>query len=553
MLMKRILLPALLILLLCLGLILIDFPFAGMASGREASGGRTSVSGTVTDGNIPLPNAIVKIAASPYADTTDENGRFRVEYERGINKELITAWKEGFYNGGVEITENRTDVNIPLTPLFEKDNPLYDWVDPAPSFFVQRYVLAALGKVSRCGDCHASIIYEQWKNNGHAQSASNPRFMDLYNGTAGDGSPDAHPGFRLDYPHSNGNCSNCHAPAAAVKNMIGVDMNTLEVVEKLGVSCDFCHKVKDVRLRENTSINSGVMHMDIRRPPEGHQVFFGPYTDVPHPDAYAPAISKSIYCAPCHQGSFWGVPVYESYSEWLASPYAAKGITCQNCHMHPDSVTTNFAPGRGGLERDPKTIPSHYDFGSRDSAFLASSVTMATTGTTRKDSLHVRVSITNSTAGHHIPTDQPMRNLILLVTATNGQGKTLPYGGTNIIPYWGGRGSPADGNYEGLPGKGFAKILFERNPQYLSSTKKSELQRQITPAPQWRIVNIQSDNRIPAMATDVSAYTFGVRPEDLPVTVKSELIYRRTFKNWAAMKKWDLQDIVLARNTSTIR
>ncbi|MBF8296619.1 MAG: hypothetical protein HW389_3164 [Bacteroidetes bacterium] len=177
---------------------------------------------------------------------------------------------------------------------------------------------------------------------------------------------------------------------------------------------------------------------------------------------------------------------------------------------------------------------------------------METKGNVLDDTLRVSVAITNATAGHHVPTDQPMRNLILLVKATNVRGKTLTYTGGGKIPYWGGQGDPAEGNYEGLPGKGFAKILEERNPQYVSSSK-SELQKQISPSPQWRIINIQQDNRIPALATDISGYAFQVRSEDLPVTLKTELIYRLTFKNWATMKKWDLKDIILARNISTIR
>ena len=177
---------------------------------------------------------------------------------------------------------------------------------------------------------------------------------------------------------------------------------------------------------------------------------------------------------------------------------------------------------------------------------------MKTVGTLADDTLRVSVAITNATVGHHIPTDQPMRNLILLVKVTDAHGKELPYSGKNTIPYWGGQGDPADGNYEGLPGKGFAKILYEKNPQYVSSSK-SALQKQISPSPQWRIVNILSDNRIPALATDVSVYDFHVKSTDLPVTVKTELIYRRTFKNWAVMKKWDLKDIMLARNEERIR
>jgi nitrate/TMAO reductase-like tetraheme cytochrome c subunit len=522
-----------------------------LLTGEGRGDGQGTITGIVTDGTVPLAGAVVKIAATTIGDTTDSEGRFRIDYGKDPTGKLVTAWKEGFYNGGVELEQGASDITIPLIRLHENDNAEYAWVDPAPSFFLKRYALSLFNKNENCGDCHASIIYEQWRNNGHAQAATNPLFMSLYNGTDAAGAGDVQPGFRLDYPHSAGNCANCHAPAAALRNVIGVDMNTLEDVEKLGVSCDFCHKVKDVKMKENTSIFSGVMHMDIRRPPEGHQVFFGPYTDIPHPDAYAPIQSSSLFCAPCHQGSFWGVPIYESYAEWLASPYAAQGITCQKCHMKPDGVTTNFAPGKGGLERDPQTIPSHYDVGTRDSAFLASSVTMNTDGLVKGDTLRVSVAITNATVGHHIPTDQPMRNMILLVRAVDARGKELEYAGTNTVPYWGGKGDPAGGNYEGLPGKGFAKILYEKNPQYLSSSK-SQLQKPLLPAPQWRIMDIQSDNRIPAMATDESVYDFLVRAEDLPVTITAELIYRRMFKTWATMKKWPLKDVVLARNQASV-
>jgi hypothetical protein len=508
---------------------------------------RGFVTGKVTDGGTPVTGAVVKIAATTITDTTNEQGEFRLEFVPPLTTKLITAWKEGYYNGGVELNDGQDHIDIPIVLLPTSDNADYQWVDPAPSHPAKRFVLALFDKVENCGDCHSSTIYEQWRNAGHAQAATNPIFMNIYNGTDVHGNEGVQPGFRLDYPRSNGNCANCHAPAAAVKNIIGVDMNTLSGVETLGVSCDFCHKVKDVHLRENTSINTGVMHMDLRRPPEGHQVFFGPYTDVPNPDTYAPIMSQSLFCAPCHQGGFWGVPIYESYAEWLASPYAEKNITCQDCHMRPDSVTTNFAPGRGGLERDPLTIPSHFDFGSRDSAFLASSVSMQTQASIEKDTLRVTVSIKNTTAGHHVPTDQPMRNLILLVKGVDSHGKELTYVGQSVVPPWGGHGDPAAGNYEGLPGKGFAKILSENAPQYVSSVNR-ELQKQISPSPQWRIISIKEDNRIPALATDVSRYDFQARGPTSSMTVTSTLIYRRTFKDWATMKGWDLEDVVLARN-----
>ena len=54
-----------------------------------------------------------------------------------------------------------------------------------------------------------------------------------------------------------------------------------------------------------------------------------------------------------------------------------------------------------------------------------------------------------------------MRNMILIVRAIDSKGRELTYSGENLIPIWGGRGKISEGNYEGLPGKGFAKILFE--------------------------------------------------------------------------------------------
>jgi hypothetical protein len=370
-------------------------------------------------------------------------------------------------------------------------------------------------------------------------------FLSIYNGTDIHGNQGVMPGYKLDYPNSTGNCANCHAPASAVNNFIGVDINKLEGVEKLGVSCDFCHKIKGVDLKENSSAFTGVMQYELLRPPEGHQIFFGPYDDVPDPDAYSDNISKSIFCAPCHQGGYWGIPIYESYNEWLLSPYAEEGIECQDCHMPPDGVTTNFAPGKGGVERDPTTIPTHLQLGSRHKDFLASAVELRAAAVVKGNRIEVNVEIENVAAGHHVPTDSPMRNIILIVQAFDAIGNILTYSGENIIPMWGGRGKVSEGNYEGLPGKGFAKILFEDWIPFVP-LKVNMRGEQVFPAPQWRTVKIKQDTRIPALAIDVSKYEFKMGEQKGPYTIECKLIYRRIFKNWADMKKWELDDIELA-------
>jgi hypothetical protein len=169
------------------------------------------------------------------------------------------------------------------------------------------------------------------------------------------------PGYKLDFPNTSGNCAACHLPAAAIDNAYGIDPAKAAGVEKEGVACDFCHKVWDVRLASNGLPQPnmpGVLSFEFRRPPEGHQFFAGPFDDVaPGEDTYSPLQQQSRFCAPCHFGMFWDTTIYNSFGEWLESPYSAEdGKTCQDCHM-PHLGATYFAlPDKGAAERDPQAI-----------------------------------------------------------------------------------------------------------------------------------------------------------------------------------------------------
>jgi hypothetical protein len=69
----------------------------------------------------------------------------------------------------------------------------------------------------------------------------------------------------------------------------------------------------------------------------------------------------------------------------------------------------------------------------------------------------------------------------------------------------------------------------------------------------WRQALIVSDNRIPALGSDTTVYTFTVPPGHLPATVESELRFRRVF--WGVMdaKGWDTPDIVMAIARRTVQ
>ncbi len=113
-------------------------------------------------------------------------------------------------------------VDVTLQPLFDRDNHDTPGLNSA----------AKRGAES-CGICHRE--YAEWKADSHSQSATNPRFLNLYRGTditekkaspralISEGKamppdpalPDFGPGFKLDNGDRAGNCATCHTPMAA--------------------------------------------------------------------------------------------------------------------------------------------------------------------------------------------------------------------------------------------------------------------------------------------------------------------------------------------------
>jgi hypothetical protein len=409
-----------------------------------------------------------------------------------------------------------------------------------------------------CSDCHGGKIYNEWEGSAHAQGVSNVRFLTVYNGTDVTGNmspatrfathrdygrfplpPDPEqpyfgPGFKLDFPNQPGNCATCHAPTAALEREAGADINEISGIDGMGVHCDFCHKIIDVEVSSITGLPlknmPGIQSIELRRPFDGRQLFFGPYDDVDiGPDTYLPLQGESRLCSSCHNASFWDTPIYESYREWLESPYPSEGQTCQSCHMKPDGKSANFAPGRGGMDRDPNQVFSHNFPGASDVEFLQDTAIMQLDARRNGGRIVVDVRVTNENAGHHIPTDHPMRNILLVVSAETIDGQALELAEGSLVPVWGGVGTEPD-DYAGRPGKGFAKILEERWTG-------------VAPAvAYWNPTVIKEDTRIPARNSDRSNYVF-VESGLNPVEVTAELIFRRAFKDLADIKGWNDPDI----------
>jgi hypothetical protein len=206
-------------------------------------------------------------------------------------------------------------------------------------------------------------------------------------------------------------------------------------------------------------------------------MFFGPFDDVVRRVSYLELERRSQFCAPCHQFSFWGTPIYESFREWLESPYPGMGIECQTCHMKPTGIDYFVFPKDGGLIRRPETIASHLQPGASDLELLQNTVELTLSAQQVGARVQVSTSITNTEAGHHVPTDFPGRNMILTISATDGEGQTLPQLSGPTVPEWGGAQS-------GLPGKAYAKVLCD------------VVSGEYPVVSYWRQALIISDNRI---------------------------------------------------------
>ncbi len=544
-----------------------------------------SLSGTVKGANGPLAGAMVQVRGTGNRTKATDTGGFTLSGVTGTAPIVVTAWAEGHYVGWAELHPGGPDwkagsaVEIALKPLPKEDNNLYPW-----------FSFEGVKGSASCGLCHRE--YEEWRADAHSRAATNPRFVTMYTGTDVHGRPgqptrwgkggvalppdpdQPHfgPGFQLDAPGRAGNCAACHTPVAsnvpnrrncgwsgchtsqtAERSPTPLEANTLPVGlsgdAAEGITCDFCHKVGGVILDPKTRLPlpdmPGLLSMRLFRPAEGEQLFFGTLVDVQRRVSYLPLQSQSEFCAPCHYSVFDMVVgqetgtgdalIYNSYGEWLESPYShpETGRTCQQCHMPVSSAKYFVFPARGGLTRDYATLHDHQMPGASDPELLQNAVTMRCSAQRAPEGqLQLEVSVTNDKTGHHVPTDAPIRSIILVVEALDAQGRPLALRQGPVNPAY-------SGDYGGRPGKTFAKVL------------RDKWTGEAPTAAYWRPVSLAEDTRLAAMATDTTRYSFDL-PAGQTARVNVRLLYRRTFQKVKELKGFTDPDILMEEETIRI-
>jgi hypothetical protein len=543
------------------------------------------ISGVVRDAEGPVADATVRVQLSENKTTTAADGSFTLTDIIITEPISVTAWAAGYYVGGATARPSLEPVTVTLKPHYTTDNLDYEW-----------FTFNGIEGSASCAPCHTA--YDEWQADAHSQAAVNPRFLTMYQGTDVHGNqsprtqygasgalpPDPDqpyygPGYKIDFPDRAGWCAACHTPLASnaapdntctwsgchteltgrlsssvpdpialPSDQYGVSPVGLTGDAADGIGCDFCHKIGEMLLDPDTGLpyadRPGISSMRLYRPEEGKELFFGTYDDVTRRVSYLPLEEESAFCAPCHYGVFGGVVapgevaggvvVYNSYGEWLESPYSdpESGQTCQDCHMPPVENDYFVYPEQGGLRRDYKPVHDHYMPGASDEALLQNSVTMTATAQLDGDTVLLEVSITNDKTGHHIPTGVPLRHMILVVQATDADGNLLLLRHGPVLPDW-------TGDYAEQPGQYYAKIL------------EDEWTGESPTGAYWRDIRLVEDTRLAAFETDISRYAFAAPAEGF-VTVEARLIFRRAFQQLMEWKGWDDPDIVMEEETVVV-
>lgn len=475
---------------------------------------RSFIRGQVVDEAKPLSAARVRIKGHAVSTVTDEQGRFSLPAP-ATRPLRIAAWKHGYLIAGVAVDDK--PLQIQLKPLPASDNSDYRWVDPAPDEASEH----------NCGNCHRNI-YDEWKSTGHATAAQNRQFANLYEGTDWNGN--AGHGWSLidEHPDGAGVCAACHAPGIHFESGASNDMRSVTGVASDGVHCDFCHKVVNTEPGD-----FGLMHgrfaLQLLRPHEG-QLFFGPLDDVDRgEDSYSPLQSESSFCASCHEGVVFGIHVYSTYSEWLESPAATAGKSCQMCHMAPTGEMSSIAHGTGAIRRDPDTLASHSLMPHGQKKMLRKCVTIGLTFAHRPTSIECTVTLVAEGVGHYVPTGFIDRHLLMVVEPLGRAGERLKTETGPRLP-----------EYAGLalvdrPGRLFGRILADDSGA--------------SPAAFWNAIEQRSDTRLKPNEPDYTRFEF----PNATRRVRVQILYRRFWQQVAREKQWPDDTLVIHDKTWIVR
>jgi hypothetical protein len=272
--------------------------------------------------------------------------------------------KKPVVSGEVKVVEPSSEVNA--------EAPSADEIaETAAAEHKSLFIESQYPSATTCATCHPKH-FEEWSKSQHAYAQLSPVYLsfssftnEITSGTNGD--------F----------CFRCHSP-------VGANMGESPFISNLdrhpssreGITCITCH-----RLTQSYNKRSGRLSIrkgDLLDPVYGPTGSGELNRVLDNTDEYRvvtekgkpgrkihtkaikfPTISSSTFCAQCHDVTLLnGFRLEEAFSEYRMSPAAAKGTTCQDCHMGkvqgiPSGYEHGPAAVIGGKETEPRKLTNH--------------------------------------------------------------------------------------------------------------------------------------------------------------------------------------------------
>jgi hypothetical protein len=535
----------------------------------------------ITNLNPRTKTAIARLLGTDQAAVLDQGKLMLPQCTAG---QVISVWAVGYSIKSFPCEgPPREEYLIELEQLDPMDNLHYAWVAAD----------TRLNSTFNCGGCHADPSKHlgeliEWSQDGHSKAFTSPYFWTTYLGTntsrmsgpttqwgfSPDGTrfrlppaqPDYSPGYQLDYPNGSGNCAFCHAPAAIGATQQEVNLGpwitgyweNLVNTASEGVTCDVCHKVIEVSLDEQNlpyADRPGILSFSFLRPHSAFQFVSGPGSHLGTSIAEikrtcVPVFGESSFCAPCHYAKFSGVEIYASYKEWLEGPYSKPNQSfrsCQDCHMQSSQQVgeTTIAMRAACSPENDSFQDFNHNMMRRDNVgnpiLVQNAAIVEIDASKEEGKIKVNIKVVNTGAGHKLPTDSPLRHLILVVEARDINNMLLAQVDGPKIPDWGGTGNQLE-DYAGKPGMIYGNILKDKDTSMIPAVDYWN-----PTIPAWE----GSDNRLVPNTDSLSQYFF-VAPSHGEVTIIANLIYRPVFIEIARKKGWTLQDTLVNRDYFTV-
>jgi len=269
-----------------------------------------------------------------------------------------------------------------------------------PQATAARAAVGAYTSATVCASCHQDI-YKLWSASMHSLTMGNPIFR-----------AELRRAESLAGAESTGFCLTCHSPTSPA----GADLWHVAGVGVEGVTCDFCHTA--------VAVDQSTHKPQIRTAPG--PVKQGPWGDAvtsAHRSVRSTLLTRAEFCAGCHElRSPQGVPIIETYSEWKAGPWAAQGKQCQDCHMQRLAGKFNVDQN---LRPSGRLAPDHSALGGSSLSRLEQAADIRLSLAVSRTAVNVSAEVTNTGAGHRLPTGLPLKRLRLRIAVTDASGVEL--------------------------------------------------------------------------------------------------------------------------------